>query len=230
MRLLLVADNPALSKTINLHLGFDYVLDCVTDEIECLFKYNTCCYHLAIIDLDANHGQGLQLVKTLRLKQIAYPILAIDSHHGKHSIPQLLHWGADEVITQPINGLELKARVSALLRLSLPSQHRLKTVNNFSLDLTTHLISYNHCPLILKKKHKLILECLIIHFPSTVSRQMLINYVWEKECISQNNIDSHFCQLRKVLWRQIGVDPIKTMHGTGYVLREKEVEKKGGGW
>lgn len=225
MRLLLVADNSALSKTINLHLGFDYVLDCATDEIECLFKCNTCCYHLAIIDLDVNRGQGVQLLKTLRRKQVTYPILAIYSHSSQHfshlSVAQLLHWGADEVITQPINGVELKARVSALLRLSLPSQQRLKTVNNFKLNLTTHQITYNHLPVTLNKKHKLILECLIIHFPNTVSRQMLINYVWETEYVSQNNIDAHLSQLRKSLCQQIGVDPIKTKHGIGYVLKDE---------
>ncbi len=217
MRLLVVEDNSVLLNKIKEQLFNNYIIDFAHDSEDCLFQINICSYQIIILDLDINDNQGFKLLKKLTLRKVSCPILTLGKCSKEYTILQIFNY-SDDVLLKPINWQEFKARLNLLLTQSFHKTKNPKKINGFTLHLKNHHISYKQKPLELKRKQRFILECLLINFPTIVTKEILKSYVWKYDWISRNNIDAHISQLRKALHTQLQINPIKTIYGVGYRL------------
>ncbi len=218
MRLLLVNDDQAQIKKIKNILGSRFVVETTACDEEAVIKASCESYDLIIISIGVNGCKGLKLIKQIRTDQIEAPILAITHDCTSLDAAYILNSGADALIKQPFCWSELLARISAILRQRLPAKQNQITAGKFILHLNNYYIMFDSQILYLQRKNKMILECLIVNHPAIVTRMKLYSQVWERDWVNNNNVDVQICQLRKSLLKQIGLNPIKTVHGFGYRL------------
>ncbi|KUK79856.1 MAG: Two-component response regulator [Microgenomates bacterium 39_7] len=226
MRLLLVDDNPEQIAQIKSHLVRHFILDFSPTVDEAIINANVNSYHLIIVSLGVDNCRGLQLIKQLRADEVLSPILAITHHCSSLDAAHILNCGGDSIISKPFCWSELQARIGALIRQRMPNSSNQLTIGPFTLTHDTHYLSYKDQPLILQRKNRMIFECLMMHYPSVVTRPMLYTNVWEKDWINENNVDVQVSYLRKCLREQINLNPIITTHGLGYRLVVEENIKK----
>jgi len=153
--------------------------------------------------------------------EVGAPILILSGETKVLSKVTLLDAGADDYLTKPFSLGELKARLRVLTRRSessRPKQHQLKTAD-LTLDSDTHHVTRAGQLIKLRRKEFAMLECLMQHAGSVVTRDILTNYAWrENEDAWTNTIDVHIKYLRDKIDRPFTTPLIKTVHGFGYKL------------
>lgn len=117
MRLLLVEDNAGLSTWLAKLLRSEhYVVDCVPDGETAIDGTDLNIYDLAIVDLGLPGISGQDLIRQLRAKCFAMPIMILTAEDKLSTRVEGLNIGADDYMTKPFELEELDARLKALLR------------------------------------------------------------------------------------------------------------------
>ena len=119
MRLLLVEDDPALGEGIRVALKPEgYTVDWVQDGRSALHALTHERFDLAILDLGLPDMDGLDVLRRLRERQQAVPVLVLTARDATSDRIQGLDAGADDYLIKPFEVGELTARLRALLRRS----------------------------------------------------------------------------------------------------------------
>ncbi len=219
MRVLIIDDDSYTSRKARQKLVPHFVVDS-TSQAQALAKACALNYRAIIVSLSKDILSGTNLIKQLRSQQVNSPLLVVSRTCSNQEKTQILDSGSDDVLVKPFHWGELIARLNALIRRDAPYLFQPIRAGHLSLELPSHQLFFHSKPLILARKQRLILECLIIHHCRTVSRDTLINHAWEDEWTQRNNLDSQICYLRRNLRLQIGYDPICTEHCLGYRLKD----------
>jgi len=223
MRLLMIGTTGnSLSKTKQA-LDSHYLIDHLTCYSQGFKLATTNFFQLIIVALVNNSFAGLRFIKRIRLCGIQTPILTIGETNSNHRVSQILNCGGDDSLVMPFNKKELLARINALIRRGcLREETHFSRKGDFMFDPDTHYLLFRKRPIFLPRKQRFIFECLLIHHPRVVTRNILTNHVWQKEWIKRSNIDVQISQLRRSLENQAGFDPIETVHCFGYRLALRE--------
>ncbi len=217
MKLLIIEDdNNILSFLIR---GFEedgYIVDNATDgnDGEYLAIMNT--YDAIILDWMLPNKSGIDIVKSLRDKNISTPILMLTA---KGEIPdkiQGLRTGCDDYLSKPFSFDELQARIEALYRRVLSSNNtNIIEFKNIKIDLDKKVVMQNSDILALSAKEYELLIFLIKHKNSFVSKSMIEDGLWSnEEFINSNVIQVTIHNIRK----KVGKDLIKNFRGLGYKI------------
>ena len=119
MRILIVEDEARLSEQLHKQLTHaGYVVDVAPDGIEGQFLATEYAFDLAIIDLGLPKLAGVDLIASLRQRQIDTPVLVLTARSHWRDKVEGLEAGADDYLTKPFQMEELLARVNALIRRS----------------------------------------------------------------------------------------------------------------
>ena len=133
-----------------------------------------------------------------------------------------MNYGADQYVTKPYNIQILLAKINALLRRSKETdtnQNRIDC-NEFILDISKSLIQRNEEKIELTKNEIKILHYLIMKRGSIVSREEIMNYLWDSQSfIDDNTLTVNIKRLRNKLEELNLKDMIETKRGQGYILK-----------
>jgi two-component system catabolic regulation response regulator CreB len=226
-RILLVEDESAIADTIVYVLandGFTPVWCSTAAEAIASFAQEPPA--LAILDVGLPDRNGFQLFKDLQALPggEAVPMLFLTARSDEIDRVVGLELGADDYIAKPFSPRELLARVRAVLRRSAraPAAAAPGPALPFEVDAERHRIRYHGVALELSRYEYGIL-CVLLRKPGRVyTREELLAQVWDDASESfDRTVDAHIKTLRAKL-RAIkpGVDPIRTLRGTGYALEE----------
>ncbi len=232
MRILLVEDEPDLGAAIKRVLHQEsYVVDWVVDGImawEYLESQFT-LYRLAIVDWLLPGLSGLELVKFLRQKNSALPVLMLTAKDSMADKVMGLDAGADDYLVKPFGMPELLARLRALQRRSPEIQPQQLQVGNLILDYGTNTICFinkNQEKNVINLTHKefVLLEYFLRHPHQILSRDQILAQLWELDAEPISNVvAAQIRLLRRKLGASGGGDLIETIYGLGY--RFNPVEK-----
>ncbi len=232
MRILLVEDEPDLGAAIKRVLHQEsYVVDWVVDGImgwEYLESQLT-LYRLAIVDWLLPGLSGLELVKFLRRKNSALPVLMLTAKDSMADKVMGLDAGADDYLVKPFGMPELLARLRALQRRSPEIQPQQLQVGNLILDYGTNTICFinkNQEKNVINLTHKefVLLEYFLRHPHQILSRDQILAQLWELDAEPISNVvAAQIRLLRRKLGASGGGDLIETIYGLGY--RFNPVEK-----
>lgn len=223
MRVLLVEDEIRLSENLSAALrdGAGLIVDCALDGVEGDGYARQSCYDLIILDLMLPKLDGLSLLKRLRARRDATPVLILTAKDGKAAVVQLLNAGADDYLSKPFDLGELIARAKALIRRGKGAAHPTFTVLDIELNSLEQTVHRGGALVDLSPTEYRILEYLIHHPRKIVSQRELLEHLYDYNWEHHSNvIEAHVSNLRKRLnAADPGGDPvIETMRGRGYRL------------
>lgn len=221
MRLLLVEDNKDLSSWLaKLLRKSNYVVDCVYTGEDADHAAASEDYSLAIVDLGLPGIDGMELVRKIRQRGQAFPILILTAIDTVTSRVRGLDLGADDYLVKPFDIDELEARIRVQLRRRGGSASSNITYGDLSFDMTSQLFTLRGAELDLTRREHAVLEALISRAGTPLAKSALIDRVfgYEDEA-APNAIEVYVHRVRKKI--EVADVTIVTLRGMGYVLRKK---------
>lgn len=177
---------------------------------------------LIVLDIVMPEADGLTTCRELR-KHSRVPIIFLSSRDDELDRVLGLELGGDDYISKPFSPRELVARVSAVLRRLQPAAAPTSTTVEHAglrLDLVRHRCHVGEHELVLTVTEFELLRVLLSAPGRVFERAQLIDRAYgDDHHVTERTVDSHVRRLRKKL-ADAGVDPIETVYGLGYRLRE----------
>jgi DNA-binding response OmpR family regulator len=226
VRVLIVEDERKLAQVLASALQADHydVVVAPTGE-DGFYRANAERFDLVVLDLMLPGRSGLEILQTLRQRQIETPVLILTARDGIDDRVRGLDLGADDYLVKPFALPELLARIRALLRRGRPSEvFRLK-IADLEVDLVSRRVARADRPIDLTGREFELLEYLVRHQGHLVSREMLARDVWKEPRRAtplDNVIDVQMTRLRRKIDVEGAARLIHTVRGVGFVVREGE--------
>ncbi|MBQ2155979.1 MAG: response regulator transcription factor [Clostridiales bacterium] len=194
----------------------------VSDFMKVLDEVNEYEPHLIIMDITLPYMGGYHWCQEIR-KTSSVPIIFISSATDNMNIIMAINMGADDFIAKPFDQSVLIAKVTALLRRTYDFSQASATleVAGAVLNTNNNTLTYNGTEIDLARNEYRILLTLVQNKNKVVSREKLMEALWETDCyVDANTLTVNVGRLRKTL-EGIGLkDLIKTKFGVGYILED----------
>lgn len=229
MRVLLVEDDPATSRSIELmltHANLNvYCTDLGEEGIDLAKLYD---YDLILLDLNLPDMNGHEVLRQLRLARVETPILILSGSDDSENKLKGFGFGADDYMTKPFHREELVARIHAIIRRSKGHAQSIIRTGEINVNLDAKTVDVNGEMVHLTGKEYQMLELLSLRKGTTLTKEMFLNHLYggmdEPEL---KIIDVFICKLRKKLAEATGgQNHIETVWGRGYVLREPVLQSQ----
>ncbi len=224
--LLVVEDEPRVSCALREGLSAEGFSVTVADTGEDgFFLASTRPFDVIVLDRMLPGRDGLEILKGLRQGGLLTPVLMLTARDAVEDRVGGLDAGADDYVVKPFAFSELLARVRALLRRGRGDQLLRLSVADLVLDVPSRAVSRGGVPIEVTTREYELLEYLVRHGGTLVSREMLARDVWGETNRStplDNVIDVHMARLRKKVDLGHDVNLIQTIRGVGFVLRDGE--------
>ncbi|HLB52072.1 hypothetical protein A3F07_03135 [candidate division WWE3 bacterium RIFCSPHIGHO2_12_FULL_38_15] len=219
MRLLIIDQDCEFTQTLNLLLKCSYIVDIENSGKDGLHTALTINYNTILINLILNDLDGVSICTMLRNKQIDTPIIMMINKGEKTSPCAALDNGADDCIEKPFDIQELNSRIRAVMRRKVLNHYTdIVRIKNIEVDLRNKQVFKDKKNIKLRKKEYQILEYMIVNKNTIVTKDALIESLWEVEDYRESNtLEVHISCLRKAL--QIK-NLIITVHGIGYRIEK----------
>ncbi len=163
---------------------------------------------------------GLQLLADLRQAGKTTPVLLLTARDAVNDRVTGLDGGADDYLVKPFAFAELLARLRILVRRGLDLRETVLRADDLEMDLLERRVVRAGTQIDLSHREFEVLEYLLQHKNTTVTRDMLGNDVWKEPGHALTNvIDVYITLLRKKVEPQGQRPLIHTIRGVGYVLR-----------
>jgi two-component system, OmpR family, response regulator len=217
MRALVAEDDNALRAVLERGLKeHGYVVDAVGDGEAALGFLRAYEYEVAIVDWRMPKVSGLDVVRSLRARRSALPVLMLTARDTASDRIMGLDEGADDYLVKPFDFGELLARLRALQRRSPTLQATRLVVGDIEYDPATRTVRAGLHEPVLTVTELAILELLMRRSPAVVHRRSIVLNVWEEEAdaMGSNTIDVHLARLRAKL--ATAHVRIETVRGVGY--------------
>jgi len=224
MRILVVEDEKKVAAALKEGLEAEHYEVTVTPTgEEGFFLLNSQSFDLVILDLMLPGKDGLEILTTLRRREVHTPVLILTARDAVSDRVQGLDSGADDYIVKPFAFPELLARIRAILRRGRMDQVLRFKLADLEMDLVTRKVSRNGQTIDLTAREFDLLEYLFRNQGHVVSREMLTKDVWkvsQRATPMDNVIDVHIARLRGKVDEPFGLTLIHTVRGVGFVLKE----------
>jgi two-component system OmpR family response regulator len=225
MHLLLIEDDQEAAAWLIKGLrATGHIVDHATNGDDGLHLALTGDYDVLIVDRMLPKRDGLSIIRMLRADENFTPTLVLSALGEVDDRVEGLRSGGDDYLVKPYAFDELIARLEALTRRTTDSApvKRLK-VGDLELDLTTHKVSRAGKMIRLQPKELQLLEYLMRHKDQIVTRNMLLENVWDFHFDPQTNvIDTQISRLRSKIDKDFDIPLVHTIRGRGYRLSEDE--------
>ncbi len=173
-----------------------------------------------VLDLMLPGRDGLQVLAALRNAGKTTPVLVLTARDAVEDRVIGLDGGADDYLTKPFAFAELLARLRALLRRGQNQRETVLRADDLEMDLVERRVRRAGIEIDLSHREFEVLEYLLRHKNSVVTRGMLGDGVWKEPGHALTNvIDVYMTLVRKKVEPQGRRPLIHTIRGVGYVLR-----------
>ena len=220
-KILIVEDDEKLRNELDIFLnnyGYTAIsLKKFNNTIQDILDINP---NLVLLDINLPGADGEYICKEIR-KKSNVPIIIVTSRDNEVDELLSINYGADHYITKPFNIQILLAKIASILRRSNMGYFQDKIVTeNFIINLSNSTIIKEDKEIELTKNELKILKYLNEKRNKIVSREDIMDYLWESESfIDDNTLSVNIARLRNKL-EELGLkELIETKRGQGYILK-----------
>jgi len=221
-RVLVVEDEKKTASFIRKALQSEgYVVDMLHDGADALAAVGHTPFDVVVLDVMLPGRDGLSVVRQMREKKIAIPVLLLTARGEVNEKVEGLNAGADDYLPKPFALEELIARVRALGRRYSDTKSLTLRVGNLTLDTVTRKVQRAETPIDLAPREYLLLEFLMRSAGRICGRMSIVEKVWDYDFDPGTNlVDVYIMRLREKI--DAGFEPklLHTVRGVGYVLKE----------
>ncbi len=178
-------------------------------------------YDLMILDRLLPGIDGVEICKRLREKQIHTPILLLTAKGQINDRVEGLNAGADDYLTKPFAFEELLARIKALTRRPQEVIGSILAIADVTLNTLTYEVKRDDSPIMLSSKEFALLEYLMRHANKVITKDQIINHVWDYDAnILPNTVEVYIKLIRNKLDKPFTGKKtlIHTIRGFGYKI------------
>ena len=193
MRILLIEDEKDLAAPVIEHLKADQN---VVDWFETLSDGDAAAfgvpYDVILLDLQLPDGDGLDLLKTLRTRNLRTPIIILTARDKVSDRIKGLNQGADDYVIKPYDLSELTARINTVCRRSSERAAEIVSLADIEVNMAEHSVARAGAPVKLTAKEWGVFECLLLRRTKIVPKDTLEQalYAFGDE-VESNAIEAH---------------------------------------
>lgn len=220
-KIIIIEDEITIRDELKIFLSrYGYEVE-TPEEFENIIEYvRNSNANLILLDINLPIFDGYYICREIR-KFSDIPIIMVTSRDSDIDELMSMNLGADDFVTKPYNTQILLARIESILkRVNKNSEFQdILECNNMKVNLSNGTISYNNKTIEITKNELKILSYLIRNKGKIVSRENLMNYLWDCEMfIDDNTLSVNVTRIRKKL-DELGLsDVIETRRGLGYII------------
>ncbi len=218
MRILIAEDDSILADGLSRSLRYEgYAVDVVHDGSSADSALQLQTFDLLILDLGLPRMSGLSVLRKLRQRHTALPVLILTAADSVEQRVEGLDLGADDYMSKPFALSELEARVRALIRRNGGARTSVLHHHRLAFDLNGRVAFIDDQPLELSARETSLLEIFLSRSGRMISKSQLVDLLceWGEE-VTTNAIEVYIHRLRKKL--EPSGARILTVRGLGYCL------------
>lgn len=220
--ILVVEDEVEMAQAVKTELEYeDYEVSLAHDGLTGLSMARQSDFDLILLDWMLPGITGIEICSRLRKTGNQVPIIFITAQNEISDRVIGLDAGADDYLVKPYSVEELLARVRSNLRRAEQNNKNILEFADLKLDLLTREVYRGDRKIELTTKEFNVLEYFISHSNQVLSRQQILEKVWNYDFMNNNSIvEVHIRHIRKKLELEQTKRLIHTVRGIGYVLRD----------
>ena len=213
MKILLVEDNKSISDNLKYTFNINNMDLDVTNNIKSTKEY---LEHnkpsLIILDVTLPDGNGFDLYKN-DISKTNIPVIFLTACDTEENIVSALNMWASDYITKPFRTLELIARINKILH------KKTIKIKDITIDMNKMIVTKNNEIINLTTLEYKILNLLIENINKVVTRERIIDSIWEwtGNDVNDNTITVYMKRIRE----KLNSDIIITIKGIGYRIDEE---------
>ena len=220
-KLMIVEDDLGIAEAVRAQAeSWDFQVHIAEDFRNVIEEFNAFAPHIVLMDIALPFFNGYHWCGEIR-RRSNVPIIFISSASDNMNIVMAMNMGADDFIAKPFDGNVLMAKVQALLRRTYDFAAAAPVLEHKNAILSTgdNSLSYNGERIELSKNEYRILLCLMENKGKIVSREKLMERLWETDSfVDENTLTVNVNRLRKKL-DAAGLEGfITTKFGVGYIV------------
>jgi two-component system OmpR family response regulator len=223
LKLLLVEEDSVSAAALSGNLGaFGHAVTVIDDVRGALLALGDESFEAMLLGRTSLPLDPVAFLRGLRGDAMTLPVIMLGASGRVVDKVEGLEAGADDYVVKPANAGELEARLKALLRARRWADARNDTISagDIVVSPSRHRAWRAGKPLELGMLEFKLLAELVRNADMVVTRPMLLARVWNYDHPPATNVvEAHMSRLRARLTADGGTNPIKTLRGTGYVLR-----------
>lgn len=220
-RLLIVEDDQGIAEAIKVQAEmWDLQVHCIQNFRDVMAEFAQFDPHIVLLDIGLPFFNGYHLCNEIR-KVSKVPIIFISSASDNMNIVMAINMGGDDFIAKPFDQSVLMAKVQAMLRRTYDFASAVPVLEHRGALLNTgdNTLSYQGEKILLSKNEYRILLILMQNKGKVVSREKLMEQLWESDSfVDENTLSVNVNRLRKKLDTAGLKEFITTKFGVGYVV------------
>lgn len=223
-KILIVEDEAKIARFLELELKHEgYEVEIAGDGRTGLEKALKDNVDLIVLDIMLPGLSGIEVCRRVRQESLV-PIIMLTAKDDVTDKVAGLDMGADDYMTKPFAIEELLARIRVALNRKRQTVDNTKSdilqIGDLVLNIKSHSAFYSQEELVLTKKEYELLEYLIRNKNVALTREQLLNNVWDYEYFGDTNVvDVYIRYLRQKIDEKYGVHLITTVRGLGYIIK-----------
>lgn len=225
MRVLVVEDDPVIGSEIRAALEREgYTVEQAFDGVEALELQIMTEPQLIVLDIMLPKMDGWAVCERLRQKRVRTPILMLTARDSVDDRVRGLEGGADDYLSKPFDVRELLARLKALARRDKIHRTGKIQIADLEVDSQSRTVKRAGRDIHLTPREYSLLEALARNEGRTLTREIILEQVWNNEERLENTVNFHVTSLRKKVDAEFEPKLIRTVHGFGYMLKSPATE------
>ncbi|MBY0756864.1 response regulator transcription factor [Clostridium sardiniense] len=225
-KIYIVEDDVSISLLLKDYItkyGFDVK---VANDFEDIMKeFNEFNPDLVLLDINLPKYDGFYWCRKIRQKS-KIPIVFISARDSGMDQVMALESGGDDYITKPFYYEVVIAKIKSQIRRAFGDyapkiNERIVELDGLKFYKDRSELEFNDKILIITKKEGILLEYLIKRYPKVVSRDFLLEKIWDDiEFVEENTLNVNVSRIRKRL-KELGIENgVETVRGLGYKLNK----------
>jgi DNA-binding response OmpR family regulator len=220
MRILIIEDEPRMLELLRRGLEeHDCFVVSAPDGLSGLEFASTCDFDAILLDVGLPHRDGYEVVRILRERARATPVLMLTARDGEDDIIRGLELGADDYMTKPFSFPELVARLQSITRSRREDTSSRMEVGDLMIDPMHRSVKRKNKAISLTPSEFSLLVTLARSAGRCVSRHALMESVWGSDtAVGAGALDVLVSSLRGKIDTPNEGKAIGTVRGEGYII------------